>query len=208
MTKPPAPSRPYTGPPDKRSAGSNKPIDRIVVHSTVSPCKPGGARDISRYFRSEQAAGSAHYVVDPAEAVQSAWDSVICWHAPPNRHSIGVEMCDMPGPVPGDSVSAARRKALRRVWRWRRPEQRDMLARTARLVAELCAAYDVPPRFVTATMLRKGMRGVTTHAEVSKAWKQSTHWDPGWWPRFAFMRRVRREHKAIMAPHLIVTNRK
>lgn len=201
MTRPPAPQRPYTGPPDKFTPGENKPIDRIVVHSTVSDCKPGGARAISRYFRSERAGGSAHYVVDPAEAVQSAWDSVICWHAPPNRHSIGVEMCDRPGPVPGQSVSAARRAALRRSWRWRRTEQRQMLRRTARLVAELCAHYDVPPWFRTAKQLRNGARGVTTHLEVSQAWGQSTHWDPGWWPRWWFMRMVRAEHKRIMGPH-------
>jgi hypothetical protein len=201
MTRPPAPQRPYTGPPDKSSRGDNQPIDRIVVHSTVSDCKPGGARAISRYFRSEQAGGSAHYVVDPAEAVQSAWDSVICWHAPPNRHSIGVEMCDRPGPVPDQSVSAARRAALRRSWRWVRPEQQAMLRRTARLVAELCAHYDVPPWFRNARALRRGARGVTTHAEVSKAFGQSTHWDPGWWPRWRFMRMVRAEHKRIMAPH-------
>ena len=199
MPRPPAPDRPYTGPPSKSTTGDNKPIDRIVVHSTVSPCEPGGARNISRYFRSPQAGGSAHYVVDPQEAVQSAWDSVICWHAPPNRHSIGVEMCDIPGPVPGDNVSTARRKAMRRVWRWRRDNQLAMLRRTARLVAELCAAYGVPPRFLDAAALRKGQRGVTTHAQVSKAWRQSTHWDPGWWPRYRFMRWVRADHKRIMA---------
>lgn len=197
--RPPAPDRPYTGPPSKSTPGDNKPIDRIVVHSTVSPCEPGGARNISRYFRSAQAGGSAHYVVDPQEAVQSAWDSVICWHAPPNRHSIGVEMCDIPGPIPGDNVSTARRKAMRRVWRWRRDNQLAMLRRTARLVAELCAAYGVPPRFLDAAALRKGQRGVTTHAQVSKAWRQSTHWDPGWWPRYRFMRWVRADHKRIMS---------
>jgi hypothetical protein len=199
MTRPPAPRRPYTGPPSKSSSGDNKPIDRIVVHSTVSDCKPGGARDISRYFRSPQAGGSAHYVVDPSEAVQSAWDSVICWHAPPNRHSIGVEMTDRPGPVP--TGSRARLATLRRSWRWARPEQRAMLERTALLVAELCAHYGVPPWFRSPRALRNGARGVTTHANVSKAWGQSTHWDPGWWPRWWFMRRVRAHHKRIMAPH-------
>lgn len=192
-----APSPPFLGPASKSSKGANKPIDRIVVHSTVSPCEPGGARNIARYFRSPGAGGSAHYVVDPTETVQVVWDSVIAWHAPPNPNSLGVEMCDLPGPVPNDSPGSARWKALKRVWRWARPNQRKMLARTAKLVAELCAAYDVPPVFRSPAALRAGKRGVTTHVNVSSAFRQSTHWDPGWWPRRRFMRLVRRHHRQI-----------
>ena len=188
--KPPSP--PYLGPPDKWSKGDNKPIRRVVIHSTVSPCEPGGARNIAAYFRSDAAGGSAHYVTDPGEVVQSAWDSLICWHAPPNAGSLGVEMCDIPGPVPNEKRGTARWKSLRRSWRWAKPNQRAMLKRTARLTAHLCLAYDVPTRFVGARGLRAGRRGVTTHASVSRAWGQSTHWDPGWWPRAWFMRLVRK----------------
>lgn len=192
-----APSPPYLGPAARSSKGSNKPIDRIVVHSTVSPCVPGGARNIAAYFRSASAGGSAHYVVDPTEVVQVVYDSVIAWHAPPNPHSLGVEMCDLPGPVPNDKPGTARWKALRRSWRWARPNQRAMLKLTAKLVAELCAAYDVPPYYRGVAALKAGRRGVTTHANVSAAFKQSTHWDPGWWPRWQFMRLVRRHHRLI-----------
>lgn len=201
MTRPPAPKRPYTGPPDKFTPGDNKPIRRIVIHSTVSPCEPGGARKISAYFRSERAGGSAQYVVDPGEAVQSAWDSVICWHAPPNPHTIGVEMCDIPGPIPGDSLASAAAKAARRTWRWARKPQRQMLRRAARLTAELCAHYDVPPRFLGVRRVRANWRGVTTHANTSRAFRQSTHWDPGFWPRALFMRWVRADYARIMEAH-------
>lgn len=196
---PPPPAPPYLGPAHRWSKGNNKPIRRIVIHSTVSPCEPGGARNIARYFQSTTAGGSAHYVVDPGEVVQVVYDGVIAWHAPPNANSLGVEMCDVPGPVPQDKPGTARYKALRRAWRWSRPEQRRMLKRTARLTAELCAAYDVPPVFLGARKLRAGRVGITTHANVSRAWRQSTHWDPGWWPRRRFMRLVRRELRAIRA---------
>lgn len=193
--RPPAP--PYTGPPYRHSGNGNKPINRLVVHSTVSPCEPGGARRISAYFRSSSAGGSAQYVIDPAEAVQSAYDSVVCWHAPPNPNSLGYEMCDIPGPVPGDRPGTARWKSLRRSWRWIRPNQRRMLDRTARLVAHSALAYDVPLVFLGPAALRRGARGITTHANVSKAWGQSTHWDPGWWPRRRFMRLVKRHARQI-----------
>src|SRR3954467_13807763 len=149
----------YLGPAAHDSGPGNKPINRIVIHSTVSPCELGGARDIARYFRSPSSGGSAHYVVDPGEVVQVVYDSIIAWHAPPNAHSLGIEMCDIPGPVPGDPPGSAAYKAAKRAWRWRRSNQQEMLVRTARLTAHLALAYAVPLKFVTASGLRAGKRG-------------------------------------------------
>jgi hypothetical protein len=193
--KPPAPR--YLGPAAHTMGSDNKPISRVVIHSTVSACKPGGAESIAAYFRSEAAGGSAHYVVDPAEIVQVVYDGVIAEHAPPNAHSIGIEMCDTPGPVPGDTRGSAAWKSARNAWRWTRPEQKAMLDRTAELTARLCLAFEVPIRFVTARGLSAGQHGITTHAEVSAAFKQSTHWDPGFWPRRRFVRLVKRHAKRI-----------
>lgn len=199
MSKFPPPSPPYLGPPAKSSGTGNKPIHRIVIHSTVSPCEPGGARNIAAYFRSSSAGGSAHYVIDPAEVVQVAYDNVVCWHAPPNSHSLGLEMCDQPGPVPDEKRGTARWKELRRAWRWAKPNQQRMLRRTAVLTAELCLAYDVPVRFLSPRQLAAGEHGIATHANVSQAFGLSTHWDPGWWPRARFMRLVRRNVKRLRA---------
>ena len=179
--KPPAP--PYLGPAAHHGGDNNKPIRRIVIHSTVSPCVPGGARDVARYFRSADAGGSAHYVVDPREVVQVVYDSTVAYHAPPNLHSLGVELCDMPSAVnPG---------------RWRGANHRAMLELAAQLVAQLCVAYGVPDTFRTARQLRRGLYGITTHHEVSLAFGESTHWDPGSWPRRRFMRKVHRYVKQL-----------
>ncbi len=197
--QPPAPR--YIGPPAHSSGDDNKPILRIVIHSTVSKCEVGGAEQIARYFTTDAAGGSAHYTVDPETVIQAAWDSVVCWHAPPNQNTLGIEMCDIPGPVPGDKRGTAAWKAARRAWRWARPEQRAMLRRTARLTAELAVAYNVPIRFLTVTALRSGghagARGITTHANTSLAFTQSTHWDPGFWPKASFMRQVRAHAKRL-----------
>jgi hypothetical protein len=67
-----------------------------------------------------------------------------------------------------------------------------MLRITAELTAQLCLAYDVPIVFRTAKELKAGLRGITTHNEVSRAFGQSDHWDPGAWPRAQFMRLVRK----------------
>lgn len=177
------PSPPYVGPAAHTSPGSNKPIRRVVIHSTVSPTVEGGARNIAQYFRSPAAGGSAHYVVDPGEVVQVVYDGVIAWHAPPNAGSLGIEMCDMPKPTDAS--------------RWDDKPHQRMLERTAQLTAQLCLAYDVPAWFRWSWQLRLGMRGVTTHNMVSKAWHQSSHWDPGAWPRRKFMRRVRAHVRRI-----------
>lgn len=192
------PSPPYLGPPRFHGGANNKPVDRVVIHSTVSRCERGGARAIARYFRDTVTRpSSAHYVVDPGEVVQVTYDSVEAYHAPPNLHSLGIEMCDMPGPLPGDGPGTAAWRAARRVWRWRRLEQKLMLRRTARLTAQLCLAYDVPVAFLGPRQLRAGKRGVTTHNNVSRAWGQSDHWDPGFWPRRKFMRMVQAEADKI-----------
>lgn len=201
MTPIPPPSPPWEGPAAHTTPGENLPATRVVIHSTVSPCQPGGRHDIAAYFRSEASGGSAHYVVDPVGAVQVVGDHTIAWHAPPNAHSFGIEMCDIPGPLPGDHFIPAVWKAARRTWRWRRPNQQAMLHVTAQLAAHLCASYGIPVRWVTVAGLRRGEHGVTTHANVSRAFRQSTHWDPGFWPRRRFMRLVRDYHAQLLRDH-------
>lgn len=176
--KPPAPA--YLGP-GKHSGAGNKPIKRIVMHGTVSPCVPGGARNIARYFRSEGAGGSAHYVVDPVETVQVVYDSYVAWHAPPNGNSLGVEICD---PVAGP-------KGPLPLNRWNSGGHAKALQNAAELVAHLCLAYDVPMRMVGAWGLKRGRQGICEHDDVSKAFGQSSHWDLGLFPRRKFARMVR-----------------
>lgn len=203
MTRIPPPSPPVIGGhPAKHSGRGNKPINRIVIHSAVMPCEAGRALQLGAWNRDGVGGGSWHYATDPDNTIQCSYDSYVCWHAPPNDNSLGIEMADNPGPVPGDKPGSARRKALRRSWRWVRRPQRRMLRRTARLAAHAALAYDVPLRFLSPAELRAGRRGITTHANVSRAWGQSTHWDPGWWPRRRFMRHVRRH-----ARHLKEKNR-
>ena len=179
--KPPAP--PYLGPAAHTSRGNNKPIHRVVIHCTVSPCVKGGARSIAAYFRSNNAGGSAHYVVDPYEAVQVVYDGVIAWHAPPNANSLGVELCD---PMTG----AAKR--------WGGGNHKLMLDRAAELVAQLCLAYDVPITRLSVDDLKAGRHGICGHVDVSQAFHQSTHYDPGdGFPWDHFMQLVKQHANAL-----------
>jgi N-acetylmuramoyl-L-alanine amidase CwlA len=188
MTAYPPPSPPYLGPAKYYSEGNNKPIWRIVMHSTVGPTKAGSARGVADYFvHSVVRPSSAHYVVDAGEVVQVVGDSDIAYHAPPNAHSLGVEMCDYPSATSGE--------------RWKDKDHQKMFALAVDLVAQLCLAYDVPPYFVGPIRMRLGRQGVTTHAKVSEAWHETDHWDPGVWPRRKFMREVRKRIREIKRFH-------
>lgn len=188
--KPPAP--PYVGPAAHTSTGSNQPIHRIVIHCTVSPCVPGGARATAAYFRTQASGGSAHYVVDPSEAVQVVYDDTIAWHAPPNANSIGVELTDSLVSQSWDKTNANR---------WQNPAHQAMLNRAADLVAQLALAYGVPIRRLSSADLLAGKHGICGHVDVSQAWHQSDHWDPGAsFPWDQFMALVKASAAKFQAP--------
>lgn len=190
----PPPSPPVVGGiPRTHSGTSNHPPTRVVIHSAVMPCEAGRARQLGAWNRDGTTGGSWHYATDPAETIQCSWDRFVCWHAPPNTRSIGIEMADHPAPWPTSRAAAI----LRAPWRWVGKNHRAMLARTARLTAQLCMAYGLPIEFLSPAELRDGRKGITTHANVSAAFRESSHWDPGWWPRRRFMRMVRHEARQL-----------
>lgn len=159
--------------------GPQVPRLRIVIHGTVSPCVRGGARNVARFFATENNKTSATYVVDPGEVIQCVGDHTVAYHAPPNQDTIGVELCD-PQTGPGT--------------RWGDRPHRQMLARGAELVAQLALAYGFPITKVTAAQLRGGRHGICGHADVSAAWHETTHTDPG--PDFPWTHFVAAVHAA------------
>jgi hypothetical protein len=69
-----------------------------------------------------------------------------------------------------------------------------MLKRGAYKAARHCKLFKIPPVFVTAAGLKAGKRGITTHAEVSKAFPNDAgnHHDPGaGWPAQYFVKLVK-----------------
>lgn len=152
----------------------------ITIHSAVTPCRAGMARAVARDFATTETKKSAHYSVDPGEVIQSVGDHTIAYHCGHNDRSLAVELCEMPSKI--------------NLARWYDKAHRQMVARAVRLVAELCLAYDIPPYYVDAKGLRAGRSGITTHNEIRLAFPGvTTHWDPGAWPRYRFMRAVRAE---------------
>lgn len=190
MKTTPPPSPPVVGGiPANHSGENNHPPTLVVIHSAVTDCRPGMARKLGTWNRDGTTGGSWHYATDPAEAIQCSYDRFVCWAAPPNGHTLHIEMADRPVPAPtltGKALQLAKSR-----WRWNDAPHRLMLQITAELTAQLCLAYDLPPRYVGPIGQRAGRKGWTTHAARTAAFGQSTHWDPGFWPRRRFAKLVR-----------------
>ena len=180
-----APSPPMI--PAKHYGGTQDPRGGILrLHSTVSPCKPGQAKAVAQFFAGESNPTSAHYVVDCGggdHTYQCVPDHRRSYDCGWNPDGISIEMCEYPD---------------QNKKRWDDKAHRQLEANTVELAAQLCLAYGIRPYFVGARGLARGRKGVTTHAQVAKAFpKLTTHWDPGAWRRYRFMRALRKRIKQM-----------
>lgn len=142
----------------------NLPPVRVVIHGTVSPCRVGQAKATGDYFARVTRPASAHKVVDPADVCVCLPDNVVGYHAPPNTHSLGLELCD---PQVGDPR------------RWLDAEHRAMLDLAAHEVAAWCVKYGIPVRRLSVAEVRAGVRGICDHNDVRLAFGMTTHVDVG-----------------------------
>lgn len=161
------------------SAGSNLPVKRIVIHATCPPGLPwpnasasGQAAATAGYFTQPSSGGSAHYICDVAGEEHCVADQAVAWHAPPNPGSIGIEIC-------GQSTYSRDQ--------WLSPQVWPAVHLAATRTRELADRHGVPLERVDAGQLEGGRRGICGHADVTAAWHQSDHTDPGPnfpWPEF------------------------
>ena len=167
---------------------SARSIDWIVLHTAEVSELQNAARGVAAGFALPGGPTvSAHYCVDARATVQCVHEEDVAFHARgANDTSIGIELAG---------------RAAQTTAEWDDPYSRDMLDRAARLVADICRRRMIPAALVDAAGLQAGARGITTHADVSRAFRRSTHTDPG--PRFpmqAFLARVRMYLQASSSP--------
>ena len=142
-------------------------ITGVVIHDEESPEVKGSAVNVADFFAGPNAPqASAHYTIDSESVVQCVNDTDTAWHAPPaNAWAIGFEHAGYASQSSTD---------------WHDPYSLAMLHVSANLLAAKSVQYGFPLVFLTAAdMLAGNCHGVTTHAQVTAAWHQSTHTDPG-----------------------------
>lgn len=161
------------------SAGANLPPTRVVIHCT-SPGDPdpasrthvpfpaasaaGTARGTAGYFHQQSSGGSAHYVCDIANEEHTLAEMLIAWHAPPNAHSIGIEVCGQP---------------FYTTAQWLSPEVWPAVQRAALRARDVCDRRGVPWQRIGPADLLAGAHGVCGHVDVTAAFHESDHTDPG-----------------------------
>jgi N-acetyl-anhydromuramyl-L-alanine amidase AmpD len=159
----------------------------VVLHAMQWPERGNSAEWCGRFFAGLEGVApkaSAHFAVDADSIVECVAAERIAWHAPgANTHGIGIEHAGYARQTPAE---------------WLDSFGVLMLDLSAKLTAELCRHFGIPPRFVDRTELRESLPGITTHAECSLAWGKSTHSDPGpGFPMREYLDMVHRYHRAI-----------
>lgn len=155
------PARNYTPVPTGRK------VDVVVIHSMEAPEKGSTAENIARWFAGPTAPkASPHYCADQDSIVQCVRERDVAWAAPgANHNGVQIELAGYARQTRGD---------------WFDPPSRAMLERqVVPLVADICKRNRIPVVWLTAADLKAGARGITSHHNVSQAFKRSTHWDPG-----------------------------
>lgn len=145
----------------------------VVLHDTES--QPGSARAVAKYFQGNDG-GYTHLVVDDASCYRCLENKDMARGAPhANLQGFHIEQCGY-----------ARWSAV--VW----GSHLGTLKRAAFKTGLHCHVFDLPPVWVDAKGLLQGKKGVTSHAEVTRAFgPKGGHTDPGlFWPRRLFMRYV------------------
>jgi hypothetical protein len=152
----------------------------IVMHDTEG----GTAKSVAEYFASPSPGGSAHLVVDDNACYRCLTNEQVPWGAPSaNWNGFHIEQCGYA--------------------RWTSEQwlsHRKMLERGAYKTAYHCHLFGIPPIFRTAEGLKAKRPGITTHAEVSKAFPNAAgnHTDPGGgWPRALWMGLVRTHYEDL-----------
>lgn len=135
-------------------------IKYIVLHSTEGPTAQGAAS----WFTNPNSGGSANIVVDDKVCYLTLHDLTTPWGAPPlNKNGFHIEQAGYTA--------------------WNKAQwmlHLNTIRRAAYKAALRCKWYGIPPVFLSVADLKAGKKsGITTHNNISLAFGQSNHTDPG-----------------------------
>ena len=152
-------------------------IKWVVLHSTEGDTAMGAAA----WFQNPHSSGSAHLVVDDQHCFRTLPNDLIPWAAPgANEWGFHIEM------------------AGHAYWSGSEWRHHDLtLRRAAFKTAYHCGLFKIPARWIGPTGLRLRRKGITTHADCTKAFGGS-HTDPGaGFPKDVFLSYVKEYAKQL-----------
>lgn len=148
----------------RRGRGKGDPI-WIVIHTSENKPSPAGALSLQRYAATmpDGRVASWHAAVSSGGVAECCRTDDVAFAAPgANARGIQVELYTRTAAAKwGDAYHAA------------------MLDQAAAWCAIQCKRWDIPAAKVGPTELRAGERGFCGHIDVTKAWRRTSHHDPG-----------------------------
>lgn len=143
------------------------PVRWVVIHASGPLDGPNTALELATKYASSTgtALRSVHYILDRSNVIACVKEDRIAFAvAGANEAGIHVEL-----------AGAARWSAED----WATAGATDIIENVARVVGATCKYHEIPIEFVDADGLRAGKNGITTRAEVAKAWARTKARDPG-----------------------------
>lgn len=153
-------------PPRSYSTGRDgRAVQYIVVHYTAGSERSTSAEDGAAYDARRTDNVSTHYFVDQNSVVQCVytWNRANAAFFYGNRLGIQYELC-------GTAQTRAQ---------WLDEASDATLWLAAKQMARDCKKYSLPVRRLTTAQMRAGERGLCGHVDVTNAYGQGDHTDPG-----------------------------
>ena len=129
MSRYPTPNVPFV---EAALVGSKQRPTAIVIELSMTTSDEGAALGFAtNLHRPNGVTRSFHYMLDEAKTYRGVWDNLAAYNIP--HRAIGVLMCAQP---------------VENVELWEESSHFPVLERTAKLVAQLCLAYKIKPRYL------------------------------------------------------------
>ncbi|CAB5220379.1 N-acetylmuramoyl-L-alanine amidase domain [uncultured Caudovirales phage] len=149
--------------------GRSSQVTMIVIHDMEAGEYSTTAESCANYFSNTSVQASAHYCADNDSVVCAVQPDDEAWHTghgPTNHCSVGIEQAGY---------------ANQGADGWADDYSQSMIkGQVAPLAAALCQRYGIPVQFLNSDDLRAGnYSGITTHREITYAFVQGGHTDPG-----------------------------
>lgn len=127
----------------------------IVIHATDNNAS---AKNEAGYASHRPDRVSAHFYIDDTSVYQSLLTDHVAYGCYPegNSRSIQLELCGRSNHLSGNTQK-----------------------RAALVVARLCVDNNIPVKKVSPAQARAGVKGICGHGDVTRAWGQGDHTDPG-----------------------------
>lgn len=145
--------------------GRIEQVGLIVIHTAEVAEGAMSAHAVAQYFATTSRAASAHFCVDNEHVVQCVRVIDTAFAAPgANANGVQIELSGYARQTPDE---------------WDDTFSVQMLKLAASVVADVARRFAIPIVEIDEDGLKRRMRGITTHAAVSRAFRKSTHTDPG-----------------------------